>query len=158
MQGLVLPAWLTQAAAAVPLAQAVLHRRFLRGVALLESLGAFEGLLARPFLLRLGLQDLVGGRLLGYLRAGVGQGENMVVARLEAVAAAMPPMWCEAGPPAEAEGLVVVARGVAMTMIQERSHRGRGAMERAERMGLILTRLGLRDVCKQLLAAYGVTQ
>ena len=76
--------------------QAVLSRRFQSAVRLLRSIGVWEGLLSRSLLLGLALDQLVGQQLLPYLRAaasGVMAQPHLAVARMEAVASALPAAW-----------------------------------------------------------------
>jgi hypothetical protein len=142
--------------------QAVLSYRFRAAVRVLRALGAWEGLLSRALLLGLALGDslgqggLVGGQLVQYVRAAVplaGVQPHTAVARLEAVAEALPAQWFAGGPPREAASLVQVAQSLAGHLVavgqgkQEDKSRLAGP---AARLAQALQRLGMQGEVQNL--------
>ena len=72
-------------------------RRFRQAVRLIHCLACFEGLLSRAMLFKLALSGLVASQCLPYLRGALavtgGNGFHLAIARLEAVATALPTDW-----------------------------------------------------------------
>ena len=79
--------------------QAVQFRRFRQAVRLMHCIGCFEGLLSRSLLIRLSIASLAVAQCLPYLRGALavtgGNGYQLAVSRLEAVAAAIPSEWLQ---------------------------------------------------------------
>ncbi len=76
--------------------QAVLSLRFKAGLRLLRALGCWEGVLSRRMLTDLALGRVLVGHMMPYLRGAVNTlaaTPHLAIARLDAVAAALPATW-----------------------------------------------------------------
>ncbi|KAG0625239.1 hypothetical protein M758_2G039200 [Ceratodon purpureus] len=86
------PAWSYQVTAAVPGAMQFVNRQFGVAVRLLRNLGFWKDVLALPQLEKLALDQLLSGKMLVYLRAGVTT-EQDAIARIERIVAALTGVW-----------------------------------------------------------------
>jgi GC-rich sequence DNA-binding factor len=140
-----------------PVSQAVQFRRFRQAVNLMHCVSCFEGVVSRPLLLQLAASRLAVGLCLPYVRGGLavtsGDGYLLSVARLEAVAAAMPAKWFEAGAPREAAPLTEHVSALVRSVEAQRGDARRAAL--ALRLARVVAHLGDRQRAGQLAAAFG---
>lgn len=86
------PAWSHQVSAAVPGAIRFVNRQFGVAVRLLRNLGFWKDVLALPQLEKLALDQLLSGKMLVYLRAGVTT-EHDAITRIERIVTALTGVW-----------------------------------------------------------------
>lgn len=153
------PPWPSAAAAASPIAQAVLQLRFKRAAALLRGLVGFSELLNQGLLFKLALGGLVGQQLVPCLRSSMGD-VGLAVARAEAVVLSLPASWFGSGgsggqqqqqAPREAQSLLEVVASLGRS-IEQRHSQGGGASigGYASRVAVLLQHLGLSEQAQRL--------
>jgi hypothetical protein len=163
------PPWPSAAAAASPVAQAVLQLRFRRAAALLRGLVGFKELLQQGVLFRLALGSLVGQQLVPCLRSSMSD-LGLAVARAEAVVLSLPGAWFQqqqqqggsavaaaaaAGPPREAQSLLEVIASLGRSVEQAVQRQQPGATGYARRVAALLQHLGQTDQAQRLQALGG---
>ncbi len=150
------PPWPSAVASASKLAGAVQYRRFRQALRLIHGLACFEGLLSRALLLRLAVAGLAVQQCLPYLRAALatpgGSAYPLAVARLEAVAAAVPAEWFAGGPPREAGPLADHVSALARALEGQRSDKSRFPL--AMRVAAAAAKMGCTDAAGRLQAAF----
>jgi hypothetical protein len=153
------PPWPSAAAAASPLARAVLQLRFRRAAGLLRGLLGFKELLPQHQVFRLALGRLVGQQLVPALHGSLGE-LGLAVARAEAVVGALPGGWFGGGggrvpPPKEAQPLLDVMASLGRSVEQQAGAAGGGSSSSssyAARVAALLRRLGLSEQAARLAA------
>eukprot|EP00878_Enallax_costatus_P028075 GHUV01030282.1.p1 GENE.GHUV01030282.1~~GHUV01030282.1.p1 ORF type:complete len:220 (-),score=0.33 GHUV01030282.1:743-1402(-) len=148
-----IPPWPTAAAAASPIAQALLHLRFKHCTAILRGLTSFQDLLSQQLMTNLALQGLVSAQLVPCLRSSLGD-LGLAVARAEAVVQSLPAAWFSGAPPREAQSLIDVlgslARSVEQGLGKSGHGQGLGAAGLAARVVPLLVHVGLREQAQRL--------
>jgi hypothetical protein len=148
------PPWPSAAAAASPVAQAVLQLRFRRAAALLRGLVGFKELLNQGSLFKLALGCLVGQQLVPCLRSSMSD-LGLAVARAEAVVLSLPGGWFQQGAaPRESQSLVDVVSSLGRSVEQQRQggHGGQGGSGYAQRVAALLQHLGQQEQAQRLKA------
>lgn len=145
------PPWPSAAAAASPVAQAVLQLRFRRAAALLRGLVGFKELLNQGLMFELALGGLVGQQLVPCLRSSMSD-LGLAVARAEAVVLSLPGAWFQQGAaPREAQSLVEVVSSLGRSVEQQQQRQaGQGVSGYAQRVAALLQRLGQQEQAQRL--------
>lgn len=145
------PPWPSAAAAASPVAQAVLQLRFRRAAALLRGLIGFKELLNQGLLFKLALGGLVGQQLVPCLRSSMSD-LGLAVARAEAVVLSLPAAWFQQGaPPREAQSLLEVVASLGRSVEQQQQRQATAVVSGyARRVAGLLQHLGQQEQAQRL--------